>query len=127
MVAMMATSMITMPNTLVDGAWYMDLGVSHHLTLYISNLSHFIPYRGFKQVMVGNGKGISILNLGNISTPSTSRFLHLKHELHTPKISKKLINVNHLCTINNAFIEFHPIFVLVNDQLSKKNVNVRTS
>ena len=70
--------------------------------------------------MVGNGKGISILNIGNTSLPSTSRFLRLKHVLHTPKISKRLIIVNRLCIDNNAFIEFHPTFFLVKDQLSKE-------
>ena len=44
MAAMVATSMMAIPNTLVDGVWYMDLGASHHLTLDISNLSHSIPY-----------------------------------------------------------------------------------
>ena len=98
----------------------MVSGASYHLKPDTSNLSHTTPYQGFEQVMVGNGKGISILNIGNISFPSTSRSLHLKHVLHTLEISKSLISVNRFCTDNNAFIKFHHTFFLVNDQPSKE-------
>lgn len=70
-------------------------------------------------MIVGNGKGITILNLEISQYPLLPNF-HLKHVLYTLKISKKLISVNRLCTDNNAFIEFHSTFFLVKDQLSKK-------
>ena len=70
--------------------------------------------------MVGNDKGMSILNIGNIFIPFASKISHLKHMLYTLAISKKFINVNRCCTDNNAFIEFQPTFFLVKDQLSKK-------
>lgn len=107
MAAMVATSMMAIPNILVDGVWYMDLGASHHSTLDINNLSHSIPYQGFEQVMVGNC--INILNIGNIFILPVSNFLHLNHVLHTPKFSKKSISVNYLCIDNNAFIELYTL------------------
>ena len=70
--------------------------------------------------MVGNGKSIGISHIGNVMISSPVKPIHLKHVLHTPQISKQLINITKLCYDNQAFVEFYPSHFLVKDQASGK-------
>ena len=99
----------------------MDYGATLHLTPDLSSMSSPIPFQWNENVMVGNGKTINISHIGNISIPTHSKFLKLRHVLHTLEISKQLIGVTKLCFDNNAYVQqFHPTFFLVKDQCSKK-------
>lgn len=42
---------------------------------------------------MGKGKSIDIRNIGTVSIPANSKFLKSKHDLHSPEITKKLIDV----------------------------------
>ena len=67
-------------------------------------------YKGSKQVYASNGKGMSIVHVGQsllYSTLSNSTF-KLHNLLHVPTITKNLINVSKFARDNNVFCEFHP-------------------
>ena len=116
MAVMMASSLVASLSLMTDSSWYMDFGATHYLTPDLSSMSSPIPFHGNENVMVGNGKTINISHIGNISIPTHSRFLKLKHVLHTPKISKQLISITKLCYDNNAYVESHPTFSLLSCQ-----------
>lgn len=99
----------------------MDSGATHHLTPDLNNLQHSTPYFGTKQVVIGNGKSLPILNIGSKSlcSPSTSSSVKLKSILHAPHLSHNLINIARLCHDNRAFIEFYSTHFLVKDIQSK--------
>ena len=52
-----------------------------------------------------------------INTPI--RDLHLNKILHVPKATKNLVSVHRLTKDNSAFLEFHPDYFLVKDQVTK--------
>lgn len=70
-----------------DG-WYLDNGATNHLTNNIENLQLREEYKGTYQLIIGNGKGLSISYIGhafmifrasNHSTTHTT--ITLKHML----------------------------------------------
>ena len=71
----------------------MDSNATHHLTLDVDNLNQVTPFYGTDQVMIGNGKPISISNIGNVISLSSSKSLQLNYVFYTPEISEKLISV----------------------------------
>lgn len=98
----------------------MDSAASHSFTPDLPRLSlgaH--PYQGTEEVVIGDGSGLPISHYGSslLFTPQL-KFL-LKNLLHTPTISKNLIFVHRFYVDNNVFIEFHPNFFLVKDQVTK--------
>ena len=66
-------------------------------------------YKGYDQVQVANGTGLSIAHVGS---SSVAMFNHppilLKNVLHVPNIKKNLLSVHKLASDNNAFLEFYP-------------------
>ena len=117
---MMASFSIASLGSMTDGVWYMDSRETHHLTPDLSSMTSPIPFQGNENIMVGNGKTINISHIGNISIPTHSKFMKPRHVMHTLEISKQLISVTKLCYGNKAYTEFHPTFLLVKDQCSKK-------
>lgn len=102
-----------------DEGWFMDSGATLHLSCDASSFYNSVPYQGDEQLTVGNGKQISISNIGHVSLASFHKPIILQHVLHTPAISKRLISIARLCD-SKAFIEFYATFFLVKDLKSKK-------
>ena len=118
--AMFTTSQLANPTTVSNDAWYLDSGASHHLTPDLASLNNSTNFHGQDEVMVGDGKCISIKHIGSVALPTNNKPLRLCTILHTPEITKQLVSVSKLCYDNNAFVEFHPSFFLVKDQFTKK-------
>jgi len=91
--------------------WHLDTGDTHHLTNNMANLNiRSKDYTSSDQVLVGNGAGLQISQIGSfILTPSKTPFV-LKQLLLVPKIQKNLISVQQFCSDNLVFFEFHDHF-----------------
>lgn len=87
-----------------------------------SNLTMKAPYNGSQQVVIGNGVGIPIKNIGHATflSPFVSQPLHLKSILHTPHITKNLMSVRRFAQDNDAYFEFHANKCLVKSQGTHK-------
>ena len=50
-----------------DTCWFLDIGAVHHLTSDLNNLTIHNPFTSGEKVIVGDGKGLSIANIGKFS------------------------------------------------------------
>ncbi|RVW27268.1 Retrovirus-related Pol polyprotein from transposon TNT 1-94 [Vitis vinifera] len=106
-------------NNPADESWYLDSGASHHLTQNLGNLTSTSPYTGTDKVTIGNGKHLSISNIGSKQLHSHTHSFRLKKVFHVPFISANLISVAKFCSENNALIEFHSNAFFVKDLHTK--------
>ncbi|RVW65725.1 Retrovirus-related Pol polyprotein from transposon RE1 [Vitis vinifera] len=106
-------------NNPADESWYLDSGASHHLTQNLGNLTSTSPYTGTDRVTIGNGKHLSISNIGSKQLHSHTHSFRLKKVFHVPFISANLISVAKFCSENNALIEFHSNAFFVKDLHTK--------
>ena len=113
------TAMVASPSTVVDDAWYLDSGASHHLTQTAGNLTNSTPYTGTDRVTVGNGKKLSISNLGSKNLFSNSHSFKPIKFYHVPFLSANLISVAKFCSDNATIIEFHSNSFFVKDQSTR--------
>ena len=97
----------------------MDSGASHHLTQNLGNLISTSPYTGTDKVTIGNGKHLSISNIGSKQFHSHTHSFQLKKVFHVPFVSTNLISVAKFCSDNNALIEFHSNAFFVKDRHTK--------
>ena len=114
--------MVASSNNIADDNWYLDSGASHHLTQDAGNLSNSTPYTGTDKVTVGNGKHLSISNIGSHHLVSNSRSFQLKKIFHVPFISANLISVAKFCSDNNVLIEFRSNSFTVKDLRTKEKL-----
>jgi len=59
-------------------------------------------YMGFDQIQVGNGKGLSIHNIGSAIISSPRRSFLLKQLLHVPSICRNLLSVRQFAHDNDV-------------------------
>jgi hypothetical protein len=93
--------------------WYLDSSATGHITRELDKLMmHDLP--------VANVAGMDIIHVDKsvLSTPTCP--LHLNHVLHLPCAHKHLISIHHFNLDNNNFIELHPFFFLIKDQVTRK-------
>ena len=74
----------------------VDLGASHHVTMDIATLALYEPYTAFYNVIIGDGTGLYITNIGSftlISLFTPSFFTDVLHvqDRHMGVMSLKLI------------------------------------
>ena len=60
----LATKMSPLAPTHDSNTWLLDSGASHHVTNDLANLSIHTPYDGTEELIVGDGKSISIAHTG---------------------------------------------------------------
>ena len=53
--------------TMGDTSWFLDAGATHHLISDLNNLTIHNPFTSGDKVIVGDGKGLSIANIGKFS------------------------------------------------------------
>jgi hypothetical protein len=110
----MASSFDTDPN------WYMDSGVTYHITGTLDKLTMHDPYFGTDQIHAANGSGMDITHIGKTIILTPIRNLALNNVLHVLSAHKNLISIHHFTLDNDTFIEFHPFFFLINDRKMRR-------
>jgi hypothetical protein len=98
----------------------VDSGASDHLTNDLDRLNIYERCNEKDHVQVANGAGLNISHIGHSMIPGFNKPLYLRNILHAPSISKNLLSVHKLASDNNAFIELHPKFFYVNDQVTRR-------
>lgn len=98
-------------------SWYLDSIATNHVSNDLSNLNIGAEYTGGKHLVLGNGLGVHIANIGEscieCDSSTFTRKIHLKNLLHVPNITKNLLSVSQFAKDNQVFFEFHPSFVLL--------------
>jgi hypothetical protein len=74
-----------------DEQWYMDTGVTSHMTANRGNLTSCSNISN--HVTVGSGHNIPVIGHGNALLPNSQTPLTLNHVLHAPKLTKNLVSV----------------------------------
>ena len=108
--------MTTTSATMGDTYWFLDTKATHHLTSDLNNLTIHNPFTSGDKVIVGDGKSLSIANIGKFSLASLSGSLFFNDVLHVPSITTNLVSVQRFCSDNGTFIEFHSSHFVVKDQ-----------
>ena len=106
----------------VDTNWYSDTGATDHVTGELEKLTVRDKYQGNDQVHTANGAGMRINQIGQSFVRTPNRDLLLKNVLYVPEASKNLASVHRLTADNNAFMEFHPDYFLIKDQVTRKTL-----
>lgn len=76
-------------------------------------------YTSNEQVHTASGTGMDINYVGHSTIRTPKRDLFLKNILHVPSAYKSLISAHCFTRDNRAFIELHPYFFLVKDQVTR--------
>ena len=79
-------------------------------------------YHGGEQIHTASGTGMSIRHVGHSVLHAPDRTLALNNILHVPDAKKNLVSVHRFTTDNNVYLEFHPQFFLVKDQVTKRTI-----
>ena len=104
----------------VDTNWYVDSGATNHFTNALEKVTMSEKYHGQDQVHNANGEGMEINHIGHAIVKTPSRNIHLRNILHVPKTEqKKLLSVHRIALDNKVFLEFHPYFFLIRDQVTR--------
>ena len=102
--------------------WYLDSGATHHLTNNKENLQLREEYKGTDQLIIGNGKDLSICHIRHAfmifraSNHSTTHItITLKHMLLVHLITKNLLSISKLTSDNPLSVEFYGNICFVKD------------
>ncbi|GJY76632.1 hypothetical protein Tco_0481748 [Tanacetum coccineum] len=99
--------------------WYVDSGVSAHMTPSSSNLDFASTYSGNKLVLFGNGNASSISNVGSsILSPNIA----LLDVLLVPHLTKSLLSINKLTMDNPVDVLFSNDNIIIQNRLSKETL-----
>jgi hypothetical protein len=101
-----------------DTKWLNDSVASHNITGDLAKLYVHLEYDGTDEVVIGDGSSLRVSHIGSLAFHSPTRTFHITDTLCVPSIHKNLISVHHFTLQNNVFIEFHPFFFLVKDQIT---------
>lgn len=63
---------------------------------------------------------MKIRHVGHSIIKTPHRKIHLRKILHVPSASKNLLSVHRIAIDNHVFLEFHPFFFLIKDQVTRK-------
>ena len=100
--------------------WFFDTRATHHLSQTTTSLDNIQSYNGNDKVTIGNGTQFPILHTGTKIFQFPFKVFQLKRVLHAPHLATNLFSVSQFCADNNTFVEFHPRFFLVKEQITKK-------
>ncbi|GJT77324.1 retrovirus-related pol polyprotein from transposon TNT 1-94 [Tanacetum coccineum] len=92
-----------------------DSGASHHVTHDRSFLHNLSEYGGPDEIVLGNGKTLSISHTSHTTIPTLSRSLNLKNVLRVPQLRNHLVSVAKLCRNNDVSVEFFRFHFFVKD------------
>uniref|UniRef100_A0A6N2NKC7 Retrovirus-related Pol polyprotein from transposon TNT 1-94-like beta-barrel domain-containing protein n=1 Tax=Salix viminalis TaxID=40686 RepID=A0A6N2NKC7_SALVM len=101
-----------------EDTWYTDTGANNHMTADTSEVQGIHSYLGNESVMVGNGNGLQISGIGQVSLPATD--IKLNNVLVVPDIKKKLLSVSQLTKEHNCYFIFYSWGFLLKDLRTKQ-------
>ncbi|KAG6739150.1 hypothetical protein POTOM_056736 [Populus tomentosa] len=101
-----------------EETWYPDTGANNHMTADTSEVQGIHSYPGNDSVMVGNGNGLPISGIGQVSLPATD--IKLNNVLVVPDIKKKLLSVSQLTKEHNCYFIFYSWGFLLKDMRTKQ-------
>jgi hypothetical protein len=104
----------------IDTNWYTDSAATDHITGKLDKLTTRENYNRVDKIVVANGTGMDIHNVGHAVIQTPTRDLHLNNVLHVPSVSKNLISVHQFSTDNNASLEYFPNCFLIKDLDTRK-------
>jgi hypothetical protein len=107
----------------VDTNWYQDSGATHHITGELNNMTVCDKYRGNDRVNTAGGHGMLISHVGHSIVRTPAQNFHLNNVLHVPHASKNMLSVHQFTLDNHVFIEVHPFFFLIKDQVTQKIIH----
>jgi hypothetical protein len=106
------------------GRWILiGTGATYHITGELNNLSMRDTYKGYDKVNTANVQGMTISHIGQSIVHNHARNFHLHNVLYVPNASKNLLSIHRFTYDNRVFIEFHPFFFLIKDQVTKKIIH----
>jgi hypothetical protein len=103
-----------------DPNWYLDSGAMDHITGQLEKLTLHNHYNGNDQIRATNGASLDIDHIGKSLLPTSTRPLHLHNVLHVLHAHKHLVSIHRFNLDNNTFIELHPFFFLIKDQVTRR-------
>lgn len=89
-------------------SWLVDTGASNHITSDKHTLHQISEYGGPDEIVLADGTGLSISNIGNTYINTPHKPLLLSKVLHVPRLRKNLVSVSQLCDTNRVSMEFFP-------------------
>ena len=104
------------PSTSLD--WVVDSDASHHVNMDLAALALYAPYTTSNSVIISDGSGLSISNIGSFSltSPPPYTFIFFSNVLHVPTMSENLISISSLCADNPINVLFFDSFFQVQDR-----------
>jgi hypothetical protein len=99
---------------------YLYSEATDHITRELNKLMMHDRYHGNDQVQKADGVGMHINCISNYVIPTAHGPLYLTNILHVPRAHKHLVLVHHFNIDNHTFIELHPYFFLIKDQVTRK-------
>ena len=85
-----------------DPNFYVDSGVTTHITNDLGKMSQVIPYKGYDAIFVGNGEALRISHIGEARLKTKHRDLKLKKLLVVLEIKKICYPLDNLPLITHA-------------------------
>ncbi|GJZ26162.1 retrovirus-related pol polyprotein from transposon TNT 1-94 [Tanacetum coccineum] len=111
----MPSSTTPMINTTSAQPWMFDSGASHHTASERSAVHTLSEYGGPNEIMLGNGKRLSITHTGHSTLPTSSYPLNLDNILFVSQLRNNIVSVAKLSKTNKVSIEFFPFHFVVKD------------
>ena len=95
---------------------------TNHITGELEKLTMHEKYRGHDQVYTAaNGAGMEISHIGQFNHQNpTYKILLLMKSCMFLMLPKTLLSVHRIALDNNVFLEFHPFFFSIKDQITKR-------
>jgi hypothetical protein len=90
------------------------------VTRELEKLAICEKYKGKEQIHNVDGAGIRISHIGHAVVNTPNYNFILKVVLHVPKAHKNFVSVYQLIRDNSIFLEIHPGFFLIKDQVSRR-------
>lgn len=111
------TTNCTSTSSAQDIKGLIDSVASHNITGDLANLSIHSEYDGTDKVIIGDGSGLPVSHISSLLLYSPNCTFHLNDTLYVPNIQKNLISTHQFTRQNHVFVELHPSFFLVKDQI----------
>ncbi|KAM1810433.1 hypothetical protein ACFX12_027189 [Malus domestica] len=98
-------------------SWLIDYGITAHITNDVANISSPTPYTGKDKMYIGDGKGLSIHNVGlsSLHTPHTS--FKLRNVLHVPHMKHNLLSAYQFLKDNDCSLTLDPYGSIIKDRI----------